>query len=216
LKKSDFNPIVIIKSKIVGQESTVTEKMIKQEIDPMLTPVCGMKTVSNGGVILRCQNKNELNNCKEQIEKELGQNYNVVVPKSKRPVLKIVGLTEMLSEDELIEKIVAQNAFFRLDSNIEVVELKKKERKMFVAVRCDAEAYRELMKREKINIGWDRCRVYEQIQILRCFKCAGFNHKAYDCQNETACAKCAGSHELTQCDSNIEKCVNCMRVNTQK
>jgi hypothetical protein len=143
----------------------------------------------------------------------LGQNYNVVVPKSKRPVLKIVGLTELLSEDELIEKIVAQNTFLRIDTNIDVIELKRKERKIFAAIRCDVTAYQELIKRGKINIGWDRCRVYDYVQVLRCFKCAGFNHKAADCRNEIACAKCAGSHELTQCDSDIEKCVNCMSAN---
>jgi hypothetical protein len=35
--------------------------------------VCGTKTVSDGGVILRSQNKNELNNCNKKIEKKLGQ-----------------------------------------------------------------------------------------------------------------------------------------------
>jgi hypothetical protein len=39
------------------------------------------------------------------------------------------------------------------------------------------------------------------------------NHKAVECRNETACAKCAGSYELIHCDSDIEKCANCLVVN---
>jgi hypothetical protein len=213
VKKQEYNPIVIIKPKVDGQQSTVTESEIKQKIDPSVVPVCGLKSVSNGSVILRCQNKSQLQNCKNKIEQELGQNYNVVVPKVKQPVLKIVGLTEMPSEEELIDKIIAQNSFLSLSNEIEVAELKQKDRKIYAAVRCDAEAYKEMLKRMKINIGWDRCRVYEHIHVMRCFKCAGFNHKAADCRNELACAKCAGSHGLTQCDSTQEKCINCMSVN---
>jgi hypothetical protein len=213
VKQQEFNPIVIVKPKTDGQESAVTEKFVKQKIDPIEVPVCGIKSVVNGGVIVRCHNKVELEKCREKIQEKLGQNYTVVAPKVKQPMLKIVGLTEMLTEDELIEKIIAQNAFLSINTKIEVAELKQKGRKIFAAVRCDGEAYKKLKEREKITIGWDRCRVYEHIQVLRCFKCAGFNHKAAECQNETACAKCAGSHELTKCDSTIEKCVNCMSVN---
>jgi ribosomal protein S8 len=213
LKNKEFNPIVVIKSKIVGQESAVTEKIIKQKIDPSVVPVCDMKSTRNGSVILRCQNKEDVNDCKAKIEQELGQNYNVVVPKTKLPVLKIVGLTEMHSENELIEKIVAQNPFLSPTTQIEVAELKQKGPKIFAAVRCDAETYKEMATRGRIMVGWDRCRVYEHIHVMRCYKCAGYNHKAVDCRNETVCAKCAGAHELTKCGSSDEKCINCVNVN---
>jgi hypothetical protein len=46
----------------------------------------------------------------------------------------MVGLTEMLSEDELIEKIIVQNAFLSINTKTEVAELKQKWRKIFAAV----------------------------------------------------------------------------------
>lgn len=60
----------------------------------------------------------------------------------------------------------------------------------------------------RLVIDLQSCRVAEDIQVMRCFKCSRFNHKSKDCQYKLACHRC-GEHELVSCKSNVEKCVNC-------
>jgi hypothetical protein len=213
LKNKMFEPIVVIKPTTNGQNSDVTKQYVQQKIDPAVVPVYDMKTVANGDVIVRCKNKQDLDNCKSKIQQQLGGDYNVVVPKVRCPALKIVGLSVLPTEDELVEKMMAQNAFVSQKAKIEVTELKMKNEKIFATVRCDGATYGELMKHGKIAIGWDRCRVYEYVNVMRCYKCAGFHHKAADCRNQMACPKCAGDHELTKCETNRKCCINCKTMN---
>lgn len=53
--------------------------------------------------------------------------------------------------------------------------------------------------------------VYESCNVLRCFKCWGFNHTSKYCRNEhQICAKCSESgHTYKECQNNIVKCINC-------
>ena len=45
----------------------------------------------------------------------------------------------------------------------------------------------------KLNIGWDRCRVFDGTDVLQCFKCHG-NHRSKECNKEI-----------------VRKCINCMK-----
>lgn len=65
-----------------------------------------------------------------------------------------------------------------------------------------------------VYIGWQRCRVYEDYNINRCFKCNSYGHSAKKCRNEEICSYCAGNHGGKDCpDRNIKKCCNCMKAN---
>jgi hypothetical protein len=69
------------------------------------------------------------------------------------------------------------------------------------------------MEKERIIVGWDRYRVYELFQTVRCFNCSGFRHIAKECRHNVACPKCAGSHKLSECQSSEVKCINCVTTN---
>lgn len=40
---------------------------------------------------------------------------------------------------------------------------------------------------ERVNIGWERCIIYDGTAITQCLKCKGCNHLAKDCRNEEIC-----------------------------
>lgn len=65
------------------------------------------------------------------------------------------------------------------------------------------------MEAEKLFINWDSCKVFEQINVTRCFKCLGFNHFSKDCTKDVICSICAGNHQSSVCKSDVQKCVNC-------
>ena len=57
-----------------------------------------------------------------------------------------------------------------------------------------------------LNVGWDRCKVYEDLKVMRCFNCSGFNHKSAQCPME------AENHNSTACESNETSCINYVKA----
>lgn len=66
------------------------------------------------------------------------------------------------------------------------------------------------MNREKISIGWRKCRVFNYFSIKRCFKCWGYHHIAKNCMGQETCYKCAGEHKADECRVKKTRYVNCM------
>lgn len=84
-------------------------------------------------------------------------------------------------------------------------------------MELDAATFLKVIKLEKLNVGWDRCRVFDGVDVLRCFKCCGFNHKGADCKAEREiCPICSGEHPLKECKATEEKCVNCEKYRVER
>lgn len=82
-----------------------------------------------------------------------------------------------------------------------------------ILVEVDGLTYKNAMLNKRINIHWQRCRVVGCLDLQRCFKCSGFNHKSANCNSPMACPKCAESHNLKDCTNQVPKCINCVNTN---
>lgn len=56
------------------------------------------------------------------------------------------------------------------------------------------------------------CNVYEYVNVMRCFRCCGYNHKSSVCRNKMACLRCGGKHKIKECEANISECINCKQT----
>lgn len=65
------------------------------------------------------------------------------------------------------------------------------------------------MNADKVFLNWDSWRVFEHLNVVRCYKCLGFNHYSKDCTRSRAFKFCAEDHEPSACLSTNHKCVNC-------
>lgn len=134
---------------------------------------------------------------------------------SLRPRIKILGLSAETQSDDLLVKLKKQN---NLPERCEIkiirlIEKRKSNSASFSAlVETDAFTFDLLLKMKKVNVGWDRCKIVEAVDVLRCFKCSSYGHKANACLNALCCPKCGEEHEVTNCLSNVERCVNCMKT----
>src|SRR5580765_111126 len=77
-------------------------------------------------------------------------------------------------------------------------------------LEVDEMTHELMLKRIKINIGWNKCPVFEYYNVKRCYKCWGFRHIAKNCSKLDTCHKCAGNHLTNDCTSTIMKCINCV------
>ena len=68
---------------------------------------------------------------------------------------------------------------------------------------------------DKVIIGLKTCKVYDRVQVKRCFSCQGFDHYIKDCPSELHCGKCTGSHKTADCTSDERKCINCVKNKVQ-
>lgn len=212
LKATNTLPVILRpKNK---QNSELTEREVKEKIKPSTLDVSvkGMVRRNDGAIAIRCENENDRSILTDKIKEQMGSNYEVQTPKMRNPKILVTGLKEELNKESIINAIIKQNDI-ECDK-LECVKVYKsfKNPKIYNAiVETDQNGFNQIMAKKKINIEWDRCMVYESCNVLRCFKCWGFNHTSKYCRNEhQICAKCSESgHTYKECQNNIVKCINC-------
>lgn len=217
-KKPD--PVVIIKPK-QGSESTNTREDLRKRINPKNMSLNKVIQGKDGTVTVVLKDVASSKLLKETVEKNMGEQYDVKMREGIKPTIKIVGLSDEMDEVELKETLVEQNDVF---SDLKHFKLRKfycnekwKYAQYSVIVELDATTFFKAMDAGKLNVGWDRCRVFDGLDVTRCYKCCAFNHRIADCKAEReTCAICAGEHNVKQCQSKQEKCVNCDKIRTER
>lgn len=219
LKKK--NEVIVIKPKNEKQNCQQTQKEMKDKIDlnKIAVGVDRISNITKGGVAINCSNKDSKDKLKSTVKKELGNKYEVSEPKPLHPRIIVVGTeSEIIKKDNdtILESFITQNDLEIVDENI---RSKLKVQRKFVSknkqnygniiLDVHSDIYKKIMELRKFNIGWKRCDIYDYINVIRCYKCAGFNHFARDCTSKVTCSKCAGEHKLNECNNDITKCVNC-------
>lgn len=208
--------VVVIKPKST-QETQATKEAIKKVLNPseLEIGITEMKNLKEGGILIRCQSKNEVEKIRDIAEKKLNKRkYEVTVPKQKNPKIKIVGIEDKLDEAELTQIIKSQNSFLKTSELFDIKVIRKMKNKYLAIVEVDPKSYHEIMKTSKLSIGWCICSVYEYVSVLRCFNCGQYDHVAKECKECSKCLYCASiNHKTSDCDNKIQKCCNCIAVN---
>lgn len=126
-----------------------------------------------------------------------------------------------MTDQSLIEAMKVQNELAENSEGLHLRILKRGSRMKIneeesrresgnIIVETDAETHKKLLNKGKVNLGWRKCKVYDFVSVLRCFKCWGFNHMAKHCRKEEICQHCAGNHKGNDCEAKRKKCINCM------
>lgn len=199
------------------QESEKTKSEIKEKIKPstLSVGVSGIVNRQGGAVAIRCQNNDARSKLANEMKDKMSEKYEVHLPKMRLPKVLITGLSENMEGDSIIDAIKKQN---KVECNeikcIKVYKSYKNERVFNALVEIDSKGFEQVMNLKKINIEWDRCPVYENLSILRCYKCWGFNHTAAHCKESVQiCAKCSDEgHSFKECINDLKKCINCKKA----
>lgn len=143
--------------------------------------------------------------------------YVVKLTELRKPKIKIVGMSEELSSEEIIRKLKAQNELLK-HSELKIVHKYVGLKGFHSAVlEVEIDIFSKLMEAGRVFVDFDSCRVVEDLQVMRCFKCCQFYHKGRDCKNKLACHNCGKEHETANCDHQDKNCVNCkLAVETYK
>lgn len=209
---------IIIKPKDQTQKNSITKSDILSNVNPIDNNIniSRVRNVKDGGILVGCSTIEEVSKLRNIAKNKLDQNYDIKDVKNLNPRVRIVGMSEKLEENDVIEYIKFQNKQLTSE-NFECKVLKlwptKKNVKIYQAIlQVDTHFYNKVMSvgEGKVFIGFDLCNVYDSIDIRRCFKCSGFNHISNQCKSKISCPVCAGEHYLKDCNTNLLKCANCV------
>lgn len=208
-------PSIIIKPKI-NQNIEETKAKVYALIKPkeIGVGINNTKTTRHGSIIIKCSTKDETNKLQEEAIKKIGADYEVETTKLRLPKIRIPGYTGNMDKAEIEESFRVQNKFINSEDSIKVTYIKgNKDKSKTIYVECSSQLFIKLVTHQKIYLGWDRLRVYEDLSIPRCYNCQEYYHKSNQCNNRKICAKCTGEHDTRNCHSTQKTCHNCTVTN---
>ncbi|XP_058455114.1 uncharacterized protein LOC131432692 [Malaya genurostris] len=101
--------VIMIKPIESSQTSDDTRQFLKGRLDPRTHKISNFKNGKDGSIIVECAAGEDIQSVKENIESNLGTEYNAVIPKPGKPKLKIVGMSDRYSSDVFIDLLKSQN-----------------------------------------------------------------------------------------------------------
>lgn len=160
------------------------------KVNPSNLKISNIEKRSRGTLLIEAESSEDREMIKAAISKEMGNEYDIKVPNESEMTLKISGISSKYTDLELIEKLKKQNATLQnsVIKPFKYFETKRSNMSSFTAILAiDKASYVKVLKEGKVNVGWDKCRVSDGTQVLICYKCRGFNHKASECKNNESC-----------------------------
>ncbi|XP_055633013.1 myosin-VIIa-like [Toxorhynchites rutilus septentrionalis] len=83
--------------------------MLKDNVNPKGLNINGLRNGKNGTVVVSASDKTSIELIKVNVEKKLGQDYEVKIPEALRPTIKIIGFSEEMNENDLKVALLKQN-----------------------------------------------------------------------------------------------------------
>lgn len=212
-------PCIVVKPK-GRQSSAETRAELQSKIKPtkISVGINMVKEIKDGGVLLKCDSKRSTEKMKEETERMLGENYTISETKLLNPCVTVSNISGEMSKEDVVEAIRVQNVFLGDADNFKLKVLKKarNNKSLYAVLECNGSCYQKMMGSRRINIGFNKCPIYENINLIRCYKCCRFNHLARDCSiSKEVCTKCAGDHLSKNCLGSDRKCANCAYYNSR-
>lgn len=207
-------PTIIIKPK-TQQDLKKTKEDIEKNVklEDLKVGVQNLKTTKSGAVVIKCLTKKGTELLETDIRKKLNDKYNIELSKMRKPRIKIINFKQEMDSEQIEKCIAEQN---NVEGAIRVIYIKKsKFGTKTLICECCPRSFNRIMQEGKVCIGWERCKVYEDLDIPRCFNCQGYYHKKQNCSNAIVCSFCGESHVSENCHK-IKKCCNNCIVSNEK
>ena len=187
---------------------TVTDKL-KSDI---IFPIKRIQEKKDGTVKIKCASKNDVVKLEAQLTAQIGSDYMVKQEVMQNPRLKIVGIDNNLTAEEL-ELDIRERNFKNSDfyCSVEHTYVNNKTKKQSAIISVPADVYRSIRENNsKMYVRHQCLRVFDDLYIMPCFKCGRIGHSGKKFTNAAVCLRCAGNHQTKDCDGiSQNKCTNC-------
>lgn len=210
---------VVVKPKDTAQKNSQTKLDVIHGVDPINADIKinSVKHIRNGGLVVECKDSMAADKLLQLAGEKLSSKYDVHQLKKVSPRVRAVGMSEKLENEVLCDCIIQQNSdIFSGSFDCKVLDVKpvKNKSDLYQAtVQLDCLSYKRVLEAGYLLVGLDLCRVYDAVELVRCFRCNGFNHTSKFCKRNHTCPRCGGAHELVDCTASELSCSNCKAAN---
>lgn len=231
--KYAFPPLIVRCKENITETPETIIKEIKSSLNPILDGFTAKLSKAKNHVKILCENEKDCSKVNKLLKERTQDKYEIKKIELNNPMIKIINITNNYTQQELADIIARQNDLQHEHVLINVRYIRSmskkggknnssgrlqsemaRNRESFVAfVEVDPLTHKILMKNSRVKIGWEYCKIFEDFNLNRCFKCSSYGHSSKKCFNNTTCSKCAGNHDSSACTSNKIMCANCNRSN---
>lgn len=165
-KKHMIEPVVLVKPKAIQRCNETRNDLNSKGISDGLE-ILSINNIPKGGLEIKCKSNEQQKKMHENVSKELGDKYQIIMPQLRKPKVRIMNMSEKLTESEIIESIKEKNVQYA-NSDMKVIcvyEIKYMD-SYGAIIEVDTKTYNEMMKQEKVNIRLNVCKVVECVNVL--------------------------------------------------
>lgn len=187
--------------------------IIKRKVDPhkLGVPEPEMRPGKEGVVIMATTGKG-LQRLEDFIRKdeELRTKLKTRKPKSKTLEIKVIGIDEGLGNQEISTKIIEQNGLNSTGEGVQVIKTWKGKNGKTAIISLNLQAWQKTKGKTHLNIGWEKCPIFDNTFVPRCNNCAKYGHTQRWCQARSPrCTECGGQHHFKECKKEDYECCTC-------
>lgn len=209
-------PVIIIKPKIL-QNSYITKQEVQKRVNPVTVnaSIKDVKQIKNGGIIIKSNSEEEIKKLHKLTEENLKEKYIIQLSKLKSPELVIIGSSKEYEERELINELIAHR-YIGVNDEIKIKYTRKSKftKKYIIYLETNGATLKKLVNQE-ISLGWNKCKIKENLHIISCFNCCEYGHTLNECSKNKICSFCSGEHTYWECKKKDPKCMNCKISNNK-
>jgi hypothetical protein len=165
--------------------------------------ITNVRETRNGQILLKI--KKDAEEVSESLRKIMsGKKLKVI--KSKRKTLHILGI-DPISNDADVRKAIMDTGVIERDDQLMINPLRPAKYSTQVAtVFMDEEDAKRVLKFRGLRIGMSICPIKERIDLIKCYRCWAYGHKAVVCKEEDRrelCRNCTQvGHKAEKCEKN--------------
>lgn len=188
-------------------------KLIKEQVDLTRLDIQDA-TMRPGreGIVITTSSKEAVGKLEAQLQRKPAlQQLQIKKPSEHLYNIKIIGIDEDTDFDTLTETVVKQNQLTCQPTDLKVQKRWKGRQGATVVIALNRRGVNAIQKKTHVNIGWDRCPVYEHFFVPRCVKCGEHGHTVNGCDGPSRCLNCGREgHRQEDCASTA-RCRVCER-----
>jgi hypothetical protein len=168
--------VLMINPKEEVKDANNNGNQVRREIRNKINPVqlgVGLsmgKTTKKGAVLLNCTTEKNIDEVRNAIQANVGHGYEVTEPNSFKSRIKLYFIHEdekEMEDEVLVQKIINQNELNPNNVEIKILYKSKMVNKKFnMVLEVNNYVLNSLMKKDKINIGWNDALTVVSMDIL--------------------------------------------------
>ncbi|KAH8036895.1 hypothetical protein HPB51_006956 [Rhipicephalus microplus] len=166
-----------------------------------------------GGVAVTTTSATAVKKLQDRIrEHEQTKQFETKIVDAAEPEIRLISVDRKVDSKDISRILLEQNEIERAVEDIEVVWRTERQSGSHVTLRIsNIGLAKEILQKQRVNIGWSRCRVFENVYLPKCTYCTRLGHREGKCYAKKACCtECGGNHYYKDCREEGKSCPLCV------